>query len=136
VRVCERGGVEEVLTLAGAIVVGAVLIWLAFRIEPHWSRRDGTRFTCRVQTLSTDLTDVGTWREMRATVIEGQLLLSSRGLRGVGLGGNYDVIARSPAPPRGKAVFLVRSGERQLALRVPASSPSIGALDAISHHSG
>lgn len=129
--VCELGAVEEALTLAGAIVIGIPLIWLAFRIEPHWSRRDGTRFTCRVQPLTHDLASEGTWREMRATIVDRRLVLSSRGLRAVRLGGTYAVVARSPSPPRKRAVFLVRSETVQMALRVPASSPSVAALDAI-----
>lgn len=127
----EVGDVEAWLTLVGAIIIGGALIWLTFRIEPHWSRRDGSRFTCRVQLLTQDLAAEGTWRDMRATIINGNVQLSSRGLRAIALGGSYDVVARSPAPPRGKAIFLVRSEVRQMALRVPASSPSVRALDAI-----
>lgn len=128
--------VEDVITLIGAIVVGVPLIWLVFRIEPHWSRKDGTRFTCRVQPLTRDLAAEGTWREMRAAIADGRLILSSRGLRGAGFGGTYDVIARSPAAPARRAVFLVRNDARQIALRVPESSPCVATLDAIAQQHG
>jgi hypothetical protein len=133
--VCELGGVEALVTLIVAVVVGGVLIWLTFRLEPHWSRRDGTRFTCRVQLLRHDLAAEGIWRDMRATASADAVHLSSRGLRGAGVRGSYRVVARAPDAPRRKAVYLVASDDRQMALRVPANSPCVAVLDSLASHS-
>ena len=122
---------NDVLALLASIVVGAGLIWLAFRIEPHWCSKDAMRFTCRIRALTADLADEGVYREMRAAVLGDELHLSSRGFSGRKMNGVYRVMAKSPAPPKGKAIYLVRRESRQMAVRIPANSRAVATLDAL-----
>ena len=118
------------LALIGAFVACGLMLWAASRIEPHWASKDGGRFTCRVQRLAQHDVPVGSWREMRATASDGQMTLSARGLRGRDLRGSYAVVAKSPDPPKGKAIYIC-AGTDRIILRVPASSKAVPVLDAM-----
>jgi hypothetical protein len=124
-------GVTDLITLVVSLVVGAVLIWFAFRMEPHWVSKDGTRFTCRLQPLTADLANDGLHVDVRARLEGTNLVITPRGLRGAKMGGTYRVLAASPDPPKGKAVYLVSIDGRQLTLRVPATSRCVPELDAV-----
>jgi hypothetical protein len=121
--------VADLITLVVSLIVGAGLIWYAFRIEPHWCSKDGLRFTCRLQPLTTDLANDGLHVDMRGTIDKSGLVLTPRGLRGSKMGGVYRMVAASPEPPKGKAVYLVTTAGRQFTLRVPANSRCVAPLD-------
>jgi hypothetical protein len=123
--------VADLITLVVSLVVGAGLIWFAFSMEPHWCSKDGQRFTCRLQPLTNDLANEGLHVDMRGTIESSVLVLTPRGLRGSKMRGTYRVLAASPEPPKGKAVYLVSSAGRQFAVRVPANSRCVPALDGL-----
>lgn len=123
------------LVLAG-LVLGllGLAYWGTTRLEPHWSSKDGRRFTARVQVLYPDGTTSG-WQEVRATVTgDDALMLTSRGLArrlmSSRIDGTWTLRARSPKPPRRRQIYLL-DGSQQLALRLPASSRVVPVLDAI-----
>lgn len=133
-------------TLTAALMAGMLVV--AFRIEPHWSSKDGQRFICRAQpiTIGRDLSGgAGTgsrWREVRGEVGDGGIVkLRTRGLiSGRKITGDWRIHARGTSDRRKRVVFLLRpavppggsdSGgtETMLALRMPGSSRSAPVLD-------
>lgn len=124
----------ELLGLLVTVVVGGLVIWLAMRIEPHWVSKDGQRFICRGQIVDDRGNTHGRWNEYRFRVTPDGLVagarrsLLNRGRAGEG----WRVIARSDAPPRRKAIFLLQDPiepRNMLALRMPANSRAVGVLD-------
>lgn len=70
------------------------------------------------------------WLEVRVTVIDGNLIVTSRGLQAIKLRGTYAVTGKSPTPPKNKQIYVLQ-GEKQILLRIPNSSRSIPVLDAL-----
>ena len=116
------------LALIGAFVACGLMLWGASRIEPHWSSKDGVRFTCRVQRLGQYDAPLGSWREMRAMVNGDRVELSSRGVRGRDMRGTYALLAQSESPPKGKAIFIC-DGPARVLLRIPANSRAVPLLE-------
>lgn len=120
----------DVLTSAGALVVFGGLVWVAFRIEPHWASKDGQRMIARVQPLGQRDAPDGRWREMRVAVDGTTVTLSSRGLGSLSLRGTYRARGKSPEPPKRRAIYILE-GERRILLRVPSNSRAVPVLDAL-----
>src|SRR5262249_52123062 len=131
----ERGGrCCSPMTVVWAVVLIAVagwLIWLATRLEPHWSASDGSRFTCRVQEIDPAGRPVSRWYEARAEIVDGKGVITKKVLmrRGVPVDARV-VSARSDEAPRGRAIYLL-AGAPLLAVRVPARSPAVTRLEAL-----
>lgn len=123
-------GMVDVLTTAIALAVFGGLVWLAYRIEPHWASKDGRRMIARVQPLGSRDEPDGRWREMRASIDGESLTLSSRGLGSLSLRGMYRVRGKSPQPPKRRAIYILE-GERRLLLRLPDNSRAVPVLDAM-----
>lgn len=102
----------------------------ASRMEPHWASRDGQRFISRVQALGQHDVPEGPWREMRLLVDGNSLIAGSRGFRAARLRGHYVVIAKSPDPPRKKAIYVL-SGPQKVLIRLPDNSRAVPHLDAM-----
>ncbi len=109
------------------------LWWLAYRMEPHWSSKDGRRFLCTTQDLSNP-THPGRTRETRISVSpDGALLISRKnGLRREQT--IWTLTGKVPEPPRKREVFLAeRRGDSKerllLAIRLPANSRCVAVLD-------
>jgi hypothetical protein len=123
----------DLLVLLTTIAVGGAVIWLAFRIEPHWVSKDGHRFICRGQLIDDRGTTQGRWNEYRFRVTPDGLVAGARRSMFSHSGGDgWRVVARSAAAPRGKAVFLLQDPVDQhnmIALRMPATSRAVGVLD-------
>lgn len=119
---------SETVNVVSATLVAIGLVWVARRIEPHWSSRDGHRFIARAQALGAGDIPEGGWVEVRGAVDGDQIILSARGRRAGRLRGTYRVTTKSPEPPRGKAVYLL-SGDRRIVLRMPGSSRTVAVLD-------
>jgi hypothetical protein len=122
--------VQVVWVIVSVGVVGG-LFWLASRIEPHWCSGDGLSFTCRVQELDASGRPVSRWVEARAAIREGRVSIQRKVL--IATARKVDtstrrVVARSDAPPRGRAVFLL-DGEPTMAMRVPVRSRAVARLD-------
>jgi hypothetical protein len=110
------------------------LWWLAYRMEPHWSTKDGRRFMCTTQDLSNP-SHPGRVREARVVVTpDGALHVT----RKTGLKREqtmWRLTGRVPAPPRKREVFLAErhggdTGRQLLAIRLPATSRCVPVLDA------
>ena len=56
------------------IAVCGLCLWFAFRIEPHWASKDGSRFVCFGQALTSHGVPIGRWREMRISRVGGDSL--------------------------------------------------------------
>ncbi|MEX2626135.1 MAG: hypothetical protein WD225_04590 [Ilumatobacteraceae bacterium] len=124
---------SDLLTLLVVVVVGGALIWLAFRLEPHWVSKDGNRFICRGQLIDDHGITQGRWHEYRFRVTDaGEVAASRRSFVGRSGIGSWRVVARSDDPPRRKEVFLLhpaRDADSMLAVRMPAGSRAVETLD-------
>jgi hypothetical protein len=117
------------IVLSAAVI--AALFWFAFRIEPHWSAKDGKSFTCRVQAIRRSGAIEGRWREARGIVSGNEVKLIVRGLgQMVTPYEAHQVLRRADAPPKGRAIFVL-SGDPMYLLRVPSSSPAVPVLQAM-----
>jgi hypothetical protein len=122
--------------LVVAIAIVVFLFWLASRIEPHWSSRDGHRFVCRVQSLETGRSGVSTaagsgrWVEARASVEADRVVLVRKVVvRGRPVAAPARVIKRIEPAIRGKAMWVLDDGDQLLALRVPVRSNVVPVMD-------
>lgn len=120
----------DVLTTVIALMAFGGLVWLAYRIEPHWASKDGRRMIARVQPLGGRDEPDGRWREMRASVDGESVTLSTRGLGSLGLRGVYRVRGKSSQPPKRRAIYILE-GERRLLLRIPSNSRAVPVLDSM-----
>lgn len=123
-------GMADALTTVVALAVFGGLVWLAYRIEPHWASRDGRRMIARVQPLGGRDEPDGRWREMRAAVDDATITMSTRGIGSAGLRGVYRVRGKSSQPPKRRAIYILE-GERRILLRIPSNSRAIPVLDAL-----
>lgn len=124
---------SDLLTFVLVVAAGGALVWLAFRMEPHWVSKDGSRFICRGQLVDDRGNTQSRWNEYRFRITDdGEVAASRRGFVGRSGTGLWRVAARSDDPPRRKAVFLmhpVRDAGSMLAIRMPASSRAVDSLD-------
>lgn len=124
---------SDLFTLAAVIAGGGLILWLAFRMEPHWVSRDGSRFICRGQLIDDHGHEMGRWNEYRFRVTpEGEVFATRRSFVGRSGNGLWRVAARSPDPPRRRAVFLlhpVLDAGSMMAVRMPATSRAVETLD-------
>ena len=112
--------------LLGVIIVGCagLLAWAAFRIEPHWCSKDGSRMIARAQQLSQPNRSAARWNEVRVFVDEDTVVLRTRAMRSTGLRGEYRVVGKSPTPPKKQEIYVLR-GEHEVLIRVPKDSRAI-----------
>lgn len=114
---------------------GLVGVWyLAYRIEPHWSSRDGARFVCNAQELVGGKPQ-GRLREAQVAVLaDGTLHVSQKRAmrRSTSM---WRMAGRTDGPTPKLYVYLARNldaGAEQsleLALRIPRRSRSVTVLD-------
>jgi hypothetical protein len=127
-------GVDDVLWIVIPVLACAGMLVLAHRIEPHWVAKDGARFLTTTQVIDGRGETVGRRREMRFVIQpDGTLVASRRGLVKTS-SQTFTVGAKSPNPPRGRALYLLDSlppdaDGRRVAIRVPATSRVVPALD-------
>ncbi|MGD9702187.1 MAG: hypothetical protein AB7Q42_13435 [Acidimicrobiia bacterium] len=114
------------IVLSAAAVGG--LFWLAVRIEPHWSAKDGKAFTCRIQAMRPSGAIEGRWREARAIVSGNEVKLIVRGLgQPVTPYEAHRVLRQADAAQKGRALFVL-SGDPMYLLRIPESSKAVTVL--------
>jgi hypothetical protein len=129
--------VSALLWFLGAVVVCGGLLYLAYRIEPHWVAKDGTRFVSTGQLIdrSTGAAN-GRVREVRVVILgDGGLMVSRRSFLRT-KSGIWRVQAKSPSPPGGRELYLLGPVPADpmddlLTLRVPAKSRVVPTLDAL-----
>jgi len=120
--------------IALIIVVMSGMWWVAYRMEPHWVSRDGTRFLCTAQELD-GVNAVGHPREARVLIThDGALYVTQKRMmrRHTTM---WTLVAKAPEPPRRMQVYVAThresSGavESHLAIRIPTKSRCIAILD-------
>jgi hypothetical protein len=120
--------------IALIIVVMTGMWWVAYRMEPHWVSRDGTRFLCTAQELEGAHT-VGHPRETRVLITgDGALYVTQKRLmrRRTSM---WLLIAKAPEAPKRIQVYVAKhrdpatSLETHLAIRIPTKSRCIAILD-------
>jgi hypothetical protein len=124
----------EIVWFAIVVAVCAAFGWLAFRIEPHWVSKDGRRFLCNAQRITTGGEPETRWRETRVIVSDANRIQvdQKRFMRRTST--FWKVASRSQDPPRGREVFLLtgfddRGNPVMLALRLPKNSRAVGTLE-------
>ncbi len=128
------------LWFIGTAIVMAAMLFVAFRMEPHWSSKDGTRFICRAQPVSLEQGGAAgsRWREVRGEVTEAGLVrLRTRGLiSGRKMTGDWRIDGRGTTDGRKRVVYLLRSSDGDdprasglLALRMPGSSRTVAVIE-------
>jgi hypothetical protein len=116
--------------LLGVIIVGCagLLAWAAFRIEPHWCSKDGSRMIAQAQQLSQTNRTAARWSEVRVSVDEDAVVVRTRAMRSTGLRGEYRVVGKSPTPPKKQEIYVLR-GDQEVLIRIPKSSRAIMTFD-------
>jgi hypothetical protein len=115
-----------------AVCIGMLVA--AKQIEPHWVSKDGTSFTCRVQTLSTDGRTAGRWSETKAHLEDDRVVLAKRGFlrtRATSDEVARRIIGRAQGTQTRFAVYLLDHDGELMAMRVPAKSTIVPRLDAL-----
>jgi hypothetical protein len=135
-RVSDAGGVEVFWIVLMALGLAA-LTWFAFRSDPHWVARDGRAFTCRIQYLDGRHMPVGRWREARAFIHDGALVVHSRRAlrRSHGQRNEYRIVKRAENPPRNRVTYLIDGrgphGATLAVFRVPANSRALPHIESV-----
>lgn len=131
-----NAGDVDVLWFVVAVVVCAGMLYLGYRIEPHRVSKDGMRFLCTGQWLTPANEPDGRKREVWITVLnDGQMQVDVKKRMHRDLT-HWMLEGRSPSPPQGRAVYVLRSvnqlGQVQrMTIKLPAKSRAVGALDAV-----
>jgi hypothetical protein len=137
-------GAMDVVWMMLALCVCAGLLYLSYRIEPHFVSKDGQRFMATMQTLGQHDVPTSRIREVRGRFLdEGTIRLDQKqGMRRTSEA--WHVVGRSPIQAKGKVIFTVVQGgdapsaagndaaqgaTRRAALRLPASSTLVARLD-------
>ena len=147
----------SVLTFLAIVAGCALLLWVAYRMEPHWVSKDGERLVCYGQGLSRNGNADSRWREVRVLRVRPDTV-EVRQRRGGGFATTsrrdalsnpmhvlnrrrpktsyWKVLGRSETPPRRRVVFLLDGSHDpnlpdMLALRLPVHSRAIPMLDAV-----
>lgn len=123
----------DILGLVAVVAVCGAMLYIANRIEPHWVAKDQRRFLTVAQELDQYGTPLGRKHEVRVHVDpdDDALLIRRRSMLRSGAG-IWRVQAKSPNPPRGREVYILRNvgGDvGQMALRLPARSKMISRMD-------
>lgn len=111
------------------------MLWVAFRMEPHWASKDGHRFLTMAQPVDRHGRALERRYEVRGMVsADGQLHLTRRGVMRRDRGQLFQVVGPSPSPPAGKAIYVLDADPpsadgAHLLLRLPSSSRAIAVLD-------
>ena len=147
------------LVLIGVLAACVLMLWLSYKIEPHWVSKDGNRLICYGQALSRGGTTSGRWRELRINRINNDTLevRPRRGSLAVETpSGNpmritsafgrqrhvrkatyWKVAGQTPPSATGKRVLYMLDGNNEpsmpemIAIRVPANSKAIPMLESL-----
>ncbi len=126
--------IVDYVWIALIIVVMSGMWWVAYRMEPHWVSRDGTRFLCTAQELD-GVNAVGHPRETRVLIShDGALYVTQKRMmrRHTTM---WTLVAKAPDAPRKIQIYVATHrevGDRiesHLAIRVPTKSRCIAILD-------
>jgi hypothetical protein len=146
------------LLLVGVLAACVLMLWLSYRIEPHWVSKDGTRLICYGQALSRGGQSSGRWRELRIARVRddtvevrtrrgslavdrptGDPMRLTAGLmrrRNVRKATFWKVAGQTPTTTRNRVMYMLdgnndASMPDMIAIRLPAKSKAIPMLDSL-----
>jgi hypothetical protein len=126
----------DVLWVLLALGLCAGLMYLGYRIEPHYVSKDGRRFLCTGQQVSTHGIPDGRRREVRISVLpDGQLQMDVK--RGMRLSiSMWTLEGKSAEPPPRRAVYVLRGNDehgatQRMIIRMPLTSRAVTTLDTV-----
>lgn len=118
-------------TLVFLGVIG-LLAWVGWGLEPHWASKDGVKFMCRMAELPDHVNDRPRWRDVKVSVIEGELLVYSRSRRNSDLRGVWKVTGATNHDSKKRRLYELCSSHNTFAtIRIPQSSRCVPVLDAL-----
>lgn len=121
------------------LFVGVLIgMWyVGYRIDPHWSSKDGRRFMCNSQVISLD-EPVGRMREVQVVVLDdGTLAIAGRRGARRRYRSTWVLIGKTEDVHKKNCVYLARLIKDgalqvdQMALRLPMKSRCIPLLDEV-----
>ena len=141
----DRAGAKTIIGNTGAVdilwlllLVGLVggLWFVAYKIEPHWASKDGTRFMCTSQSIWGDHS-VGKNKETHVAVTDDGLLLVQEKRLFKRERAYWQLVGKSDSPPKGKQVYVAvpRDSSRdphgltQMTIYIPNKSRAIPVLE-------
>lgn len=121
-----------------ALAAMAAMAWLGLRIEPHWVAKDGRRIMCMGQVIEPNGHPVTRWRETKVFLAGAKQVHVEQKRRLRRRSSAWTIEGESSAPPRRRAVFVLRGHDidgapAMMALKMPASSKAVTILR---EHSG
>lgn len=126
----------EIFWLVVLVAVMGGMWWVAYKMEPHWSSKDGKRFLCSAQEIVKGLPE-GRPRETRVMVMPDGLLHVSVKRMMRRHHSKWMLVGRSPDPPKKLQIYLAQMREdgqnlpMMLSLRIPAGSRCVAVLDSL-----
>jgi hypothetical protein len=129
-----QAGSVDVFWTVLALGICAALVYLGYRMEPHYVSKDGRRFLCTGRKISAHGEPEGRKREVRFSVLtDGRLRMDvKRGLRRTV--SDWSVEGKSPTPPSRRAVYVLRGentdgGLQRMIIQMPSKSRVVEILD-------
>ena len=146
------------LVLIGVLAVCALMLWLSYKIEPHWVSKSGDRLICYGQSISRSGSSTGRWRELRVSRVSDDTLevRTRRGSLAVeapsgnplrmtsGFGRQryvrkatyWKVAGQATSPMRNRVLYMLDGNDEpsmpeMIAIRVPANSKAIPMLEGL-----
>jgi hypothetical protein len=131
--------VMDVVWVALVVAACVGLYKLAWRVEPHYSSRDGRRFLATGQFIDAHGEPEGRYREFRAAVLHDDIVEVSRRRNLSRATSTYRLLAKAPNLSHRRVVYVLQATDPgalgdQLALRLPPSSRTTAVLDSILQH--
>jgi hypothetical protein len=132
---------STLLWAVGAVVICAVLLYVAYVIEPHWVAKDGSRFLTTSEIVDRFGASLGRRREVRGTIMnDGTILLGKRSLLRTRTT-LFRVRGKSPQVSRGRQQYVLEQippdpdGDLMI-LRIPTTSPLTARFDDLAGSAG
>jgi len=126
----------SILWFVIGVVACAALLYVAYRMEPHWVAKDGSRFLATSETIDHEGKVVTRRREVRGTIMsDGLIMLGKRSMMRT-RSSLWRIAGKAPEVKRGRLLYILDTvppdpmGER-LILRIPRSSKLVPRLDAL-----
>jgi hypothetical protein len=126
----------SILWFVLGVAVCAGLLYLSYRIEPHWVAKDGNRFLTTSETIDHEGKAVTRRKEVRGTIMsDGLIMLGKRSMLKT-RSSLWRLSGKSPEIKRGRFLYILDTvppdpmGEH-LILRIPRSSKLVPRLDAL-----
>ena len=126
----------SILWFVIGVAVCAALLYVAYRIEPHWVAKDGNRFLATSETIDHQGKVVSRRREVRGTIMSDGLILLGKRTMLKTRSSLWQLSGKSPEVRRGRQQYILDTvpadpmGEK-LILRVPSGSRLVPRLDAL-----